>query len=197
MRKRWLQCYTKKQNMKHFFPLLILIVLAFSCEKLKDSDDNNDQDYIRFSITGRMDQEETNFSSRFNTVRDSFYSVSYAISYGFKCIEFIRYSADFQSYIEMNLTFDSLELFVPDSYFNGLHYDITFNSSGNENRIKLSTIILITFDTVYITPFHYSNIEFDVENNSVSGNFNYSVDSTESNKAQYRIDGDFKINLSK
>jgi hypothetical protein len=183
--------------MKQRLSILLLIAIFYSCEKQTDIEDPTEFGFIEFSVNGRFDQKEIYYTSKFSTVRDSFYSHSFQLTNGYKAIEFIRYPQDYNGYIEMQLTFDSLGSFVPGSFYNALNYDISFNISDNENNINLETYILITFDTVYMTPFEYSNIEFNKENNSVSGNFGYLMDSTNTNSDFYLIEGDFNIILSK
>jgi hypothetical protein len=174
-----------------FFTLLILTI--HGCEK-SDTENASDNGHIDFTLVGKLEGEKINYSTRFSTVRDSFYS--YVVQSESKYIEFARYSPDFESYIEMCVTMDSLNHFNnKEILFNALNYSIDIEMSQKTYHIKLESYIIISLDTTYTTPFNYSNIELDNDNNRITGNFSYSTDSLKNSSTYYTIFGQFDINL--
>lgn len=185
-----------KNKIYILYILTLVLLIINGCDK-SEIENISDNDYINFTLVGKLDGEEINYSSQYKTVRDSFYSYTAQFISKSEYIEFVRYSSDFESYIEMCLTLDTLSKFDDHNYlYNALNYRMIIGTPQKEHHLELESTIIFDFDTVYTTPFIYSNIVFDNDNNSISGNFSYSIDSLINSTNYYTINGYFDIILN-
>jgi hypothetical protein len=174
-------------NHTNIFIALIIYFLFISCKKEKEEINRSS---IQFSIEGIVDNQEVNYNSIFSTVRDSYYSNSYNLSDSITIFEFIRYSEDMKSYIEIILQYDTISnTFKKNSIFNALNYSINFDNGSQGLKIEHETVIIVG---TYANPNNFfDNVSYNQENETISGTFNYEKDFND----QYNIFGEFSLLL--